>query len=382
MESTSSRVFVKNLPPTISEAEFRKHFSAQGREVTDVKLIPHRRIGFVGYKSHDDAARAVRYLNKSFIRMSRIAVDLAKPVSPPVACPHRHGAAANHRCKIADAGPRPTAQDAPPHGTARAMAHRPGAGHGVEQPDEENPKKRKWETAETSETSDPKLQEYLEVMGHQPKKAKNRDALGGSLQSELTAAVPPAVLEAGESDDEYEDVPTRHPKPPAQGPFPPHTDATPAEVVVDGDMHAPPPQDEPARAAPQVSADATDDDWLRSRTSRLLDLVDPDDPGFAARPPSSVPVTTPAAGPQDPSHDGTAAGPADGSGEDAPARVENPKDAAKLVEKTSRLFLRNLSYNVTEDDVRDYFAKFGHLEEVSTSRFFSDGITPLPAPAS
>lgn len=78
----SSRIFVKNLPPTISEADFRKHFSAQGREVTDVKLIPHRRIGFVGYKSHDDAAKAVKYFNKSFIRMSRVAVDLAKPVSP------------------------------------------------------------------------------------------------------------------------------------------------------------------------------------------------------------------------------------------------------------------------------------------------------------
>lgn len=76
----SSRVFVKNLPPTISEAEFRKHFSTQGREVTDIKLIPHRRIGFVGYKSHDDAARAVKYFHKSFIRVSRISVDLAKPV--------------------------------------------------------------------------------------------------------------------------------------------------------------------------------------------------------------------------------------------------------------------------------------------------------------
>lgn len=79
----SSRIFVKNLPPTITEADFRKHFSAQGREITDVKLIPHRRIGFVGYKSHDDAARAVKYFNKTFIRMSRISVDLAKPVSTP-----------------------------------------------------------------------------------------------------------------------------------------------------------------------------------------------------------------------------------------------------------------------------------------------------------
>ncbi len=378
MESASSRVFVKNLPPTISEAEFRKHFSAQGREVTDVKLIPHRRIGFVGYKSHDDAARAIRYLNKSFIRMSRIAVDLAKPVSPPSPLPLRPGAAANHRCKIADSTPRPTAQDAPSQGAPRAMAHRPGATRGVEQPNDENTKKRKWETPETSETSDPKLQEYLEVMGHPTKKAKGRDALSGSLQSESTFAVPPALLEAGESDDEYEEVPTRHPKPPAQGPLPPRADATPAEAVVDADMHAPPQQAEPARAAPQASADATDDDWLRSRTSRLLDLMDPDDPGFAARPPPPAPVATPAPEPQDPSHDGPA-GPADGSGEEAPARVENPKDAAKLVEKTSRLFLRNLSYNVTEDDVRDYFAKFGSLEEVSTSRNLSDGIPSPPA---
>lgn len=79
----SSRIFVKNLPPNITEADFRKHFSAQGREVTDVKLIPHRRIGFVGYKSHEDAARAAKYFNRSFIRMSRIAVDLAKPVRSP-----------------------------------------------------------------------------------------------------------------------------------------------------------------------------------------------------------------------------------------------------------------------------------------------------------
>ena len=78
--SRSSRLFVKNLPPNITEADFRKHFSAQGREVTDVKLIPHRRIGFVGYKSHEDAARAVKYFNRSFIRMSKISVDIAKPV--------------------------------------------------------------------------------------------------------------------------------------------------------------------------------------------------------------------------------------------------------------------------------------------------------------
>lgn len=83
----SSRLFVKNLPPNITEADFLKHFSAQGRPVTDVKLIPHRRIGFVGYKSHDDAARAVKYFHRSFIRMSRIDCDLAKPVCTPPLLP-------------------------------------------------------------------------------------------------------------------------------------------------------------------------------------------------------------------------------------------------------------------------------------------------------
>lgn len=78
----TSRIFVKGLPPKITEAEFRKHFSAENRQVTDVKLIPQRRIGYVGYKSPDDASQAVRYFNKSFIRMSKISVEPARPVGP------------------------------------------------------------------------------------------------------------------------------------------------------------------------------------------------------------------------------------------------------------------------------------------------------------
>jgi len=34
----------------------------------------------VGYKSPEDAAKAVKYFNKSFIRMSRIGVEIARPV--------------------------------------------------------------------------------------------------------------------------------------------------------------------------------------------------------------------------------------------------------------------------------------------------------------
>jgi multiple RNA-binding domain-containing protein 1 len=76
----SSRIFITGLPPTISEDEFKKHFGAK-QEITDAKLISQRRIGYVGYKSSEDAAKAVKYFNRSFIRMSKISVEIARPVS-------------------------------------------------------------------------------------------------------------------------------------------------------------------------------------------------------------------------------------------------------------------------------------------------------------
>ncbi len=76
----SSRIFVKNLPPTLTAGEFRKHFAARGRDITDIKLIPRRRIGFVGYRTVQDAEDAVGYFDRTYIRMSRMAVELARPV--------------------------------------------------------------------------------------------------------------------------------------------------------------------------------------------------------------------------------------------------------------------------------------------------------------
>lgn len=76
----SSRIFVRNLPPTITDADFRKHF-AERDAVTDAKLLSHRRIGYVGYKTPEAAEKAVKYFNRTFIRMSKIGVELARPVS-------------------------------------------------------------------------------------------------------------------------------------------------------------------------------------------------------------------------------------------------------------------------------------------------------------
>lgn len=75
----TTRIFVRGLPPSLAEDDFRTHF-AKKYAVTDVKLLPQRRIGYVGFKTAEQAAAAVKYFNKSFMRMSRIAVELADPV--------------------------------------------------------------------------------------------------------------------------------------------------------------------------------------------------------------------------------------------------------------------------------------------------------------
>ncbi len=112
----TSRIFVKGLPTTLTEADFRKHFSAGNREVTDVKLMAQRRIGYVGYKSPEDAAKAVKYFNKTYIRMSKIAVEPAKAVSllKPEARGKTLDANWNARSQILP-GPRRMSPPEPPH---------------------------------------------------------------------------------------------------------------------------------------------------------------------------------------------------------------------------------------------------------------------------
>lgn len=80
----------------MNEDGFKQHFGKY--PITDTRLFANRRIGYVGYKTSEDAAKAVKYFNRTFIRMSKIAVELARPVClfsnrdinlPPTNCVRR-----------------------------------------------------------------------------------------------------------------------------------------------------------------------------------------------------------------------------------------------------------------------------------------------------
>lgn len=187
-----------------------------------------------------------------------------------------------------------------------------------------------------------------------------------------------------ESDDEYEDVPLKKKRAQdqkqglehsieeatgvaAQNPQEPQRPAEGSSGEVPGD-------DTFARPlVPQVvSAGVDDDEWLRSRTSRLLDLVDPDE---LARPETQgnmecnedAPGNAPDDAPEKLPHLSEDTG-RPMEADSALDVTHTPADVA-----TSRLFIRNLSYTVTEDDLRTYFEKYGPVEEVRSPR----GV-PLP----
>ncbi|KAJ1020037.1 hypothetical protein NDA16_004317 [Ustilago loliicola] len=79
-----SRLIVRGLPSYLTDARLREHFSQKGA-VTDVKLMRRpdgtsRKFGFVGYRSEEEAQQALDYFNRTFIDTARISIEFAKKI--------------------------------------------------------------------------------------------------------------------------------------------------------------------------------------------------------------------------------------------------------------------------------------------------------------
>jgi len=348
----SSRIFVKGLPPTFTDAEFRRHF-AHNRDITDAKIFPNRRIGYVGYRTPEDAQKAVKYFNKTFIRMSRIGVELARPIQ--------------------DAKSVKQNTSAP---TARRQS---GAG---EDALKENELKRKRE-GEAKEEEDPKLKEFLDA--YKPKsKRKAWEAEGMEVPAKDAAEPDVDVTDAvagGQSDDEYEVVPkkAKRAKHEPDAPVVAQKDAqdtadTPPEPEQQ-DVPMPDTEKSPTEGgANDASKPAVSDaDWARSRTSRLLGLLDEDEEEVAATRQQAGAMSdsdveeayVEPKGAKEPRRDEEAVSsmPTPPS-EDQEAPSKATHNNFEKAESSMRLFIRNLPYDVRQADLQVEFEPFGFLEEV------------------
>ncbi|KIW08564.1 uncharacterized protein PV09_00529 [Verruconis gallopava] len=324
----TSRIFVRNLPVNLTEKDFRAHFS-QRHAITDAKLIAHRRIGYVGFKTPEDAEDAVKYFNKSFIRMSKLSVELAKAANDPSLHP------------------------------TRVRSNSTTSKRTSEQQDDKiaisasNPLKRK-RPSPPPEEADPKLKEFLSVM-QAPSKSKSWKDDDVDLLQERNDQQPvqPSADVENQSDDEYQPVPKKHKA---------VASAAGSELREESEEPLEFPSVAKTKLKPDNAGADNDESWLQSRTGQLLSLEEEeeDEATLARRNKqrSSSAESVPKAVDTDQEQSNNPASPptpVDQDGEDA--------NEAQIRE-SKRLFLRNLPFSITEEALMEEFSKFGRLEEV------------------
>ncbi|KND03335.1 uncharacterized protein SPPG_02379 [Spizellomyces punctatus DAOM BR117] len=156
-----SRLIVKNLPKHYTLDRFKEHFSEKG-EVTDAKLVKtpdgvFRRFGYIGFKTEKQAKDALKYFNNTFVDTSKIQVELAKAIGdaslPRPWSRHSHGSSAFDRKTQAEA----EAQRQREERQDRLRRQK-------EETQQDMERKQKLLNTLYADEHDPKLKEFLEVM--------------------------------------------------------------------------------------------------------------------------------------------------------------------------------------------------------------------------
>ncbi|KAJ2847335.1 Multiple RNA-binding domain-containing protein 1 [Coemansia brasiliensis] len=318
----SSRIIVKNLPKHIDERRFRNHFGLKG-EITDVKLLytnrgKFRRFGYIGYRTEEEAQSACEYFNNSFIDTSKIEVQIARP----------HGDASLPRAWSI------YTQGTSLYNKAHGSKSKKDAQNQAVENKKNNEKTQRaihslYDELLASNQDDPRFKEFLQVMAP---RAKNRTWTNddyANWQTDELAAIKGAVA-ARREQIELQDTDTTK------------NDETANEnSEADGENN-----DEQIQ-----SAGLSDMDWLRMHMSSKIDEDEVEGSDTQDKT-EQAPTVKEEAKP-------------------VPANKVNVSDPTAAIgdtiaqiQETGRLFVRNLPYMATEDDLRQAFEPFGPLSEV------------------
>jgi multiple RNA-binding domain-containing protein 1 len=244
-------------------------------------------------------------------------------------------------------------------------------------------------------SQDPKLQEYLSVMGGS---SKTRTWANDDEMIKPSAETAPVINQpVQEEEDEFQELPSHPKKAKTEKPAVVEKPEQPEPMVVDqsGEEESQEAPEQEQQEPEPESAPVSDADWLRSKTSRLLGLLDEDEQDEFEQHKTAAPPAAPVkAAP-------VKAAPAPSSpGDESPQRDEESRTMAfenvpnttdddsnnqptpedpnvDLIRNSARLFLRNLAYDTTDADLKPIFEKFGKLEEVSDA--FPLCCCPIPS---
>ncbi|KAK6522577.1 Multiple RNA-binding domain-containing protein 1 [Arthrobotrys megalospora] len=354
----SSRIFIRNLPPTnFTTALLKSHFQSKlpSSTITDCRYLPERRIAFIGYKTPEQADAAVKYFDRSYIKTSRLSVELAKSTKDdslsrpwsvntqgPSAYPKKHGLDDQHQ---------------PATAKVKSLKRKRDEVAETNKPEDANGKK-------PFDENDPKYKEYMQLMkGRANTKIWENETAIINEEQPIVIAQPPE----DESEGEYEDLSKtklekkerKQSKKEASESIPEETPVEPTETVVETRPEADP--EVLPDVTDTVQTGLSDADWLKSMTSNKLEANEPQADEKANKEGSS-------------DEWGGIDGDDDAEMEDAPvaeeeeAELDAPKSETDLaiekITETGRLFVRNLTYSVAESELEELFSQFGELEEV------------------
>ena len=204
----TSRLCVKNVPKHVKEQRLREHFASQG-EVTDVKVVrtadgTSRQMAFVGYKTEKAATRAMKYFDKTFIDTSRIEVTYARSVhSAQIPRPWSKYSAGSSANKEVEKKKAPAKEEEEGERWIGAREAKKLAKQKLRE--KYDPKYK----AQQMMKEDPKFREFMQLM--MPQKSKfwsdgffeDMDTLEQYRDSEKVLR---EDGDAGSSDDEYQDM--------------------------------------------------------------------------------------------------------------------------------------------------------------------------------
>lgn len=351
-----SRLIVKNLPAYLSDVRLREHFSQKG-VVTDVKLMTRpdgtsRRFGFVGYRSEEEAKDALQYFNRTFIDTSRVQVDLAR--------------------KIGDEGLKEEKD--------KRRANRDGVaaveGAAPKQDEKKKDKSSKASKASNAASSSKgvSFEEFMAVMAPKKKrKTWQNEEDDPEQQLKATQGDADAADEKKERKRAKKEAKAEQEAAKVAGVEVAAADAGGGVSAEDGDDDEPMPQDEALN-----DEGLTDLDYMAKRMKRNVGVEPPPKPAATTKEFEQ----SDSEADSDDDDASSSSSDEDEESEDeeskAKAKAREEKQRLALQEKarkdqeavdtimgSGRLFVRNLPFAATEEDLERHFAAFGPVKQVS-----------------
>ncbi|KAA8544700.1 hypothetical protein F0562_019453 [Nyssa sinensis] len=345
-----SRICVKNLPKYVAEDRLREFFSQKG-EVTDTKLMrtkdgKSRQFGFIGYRTEHEAEEALKYFNNSFMDTCKIACEIARKVGDPNI-------------------PRPWSQYSKKQEKLKEEEKKVSGPKSSSLENSKGEKKKK-----SNENDDPQLQEFLQVM--QPR-------IKSKLWANDTLAAP-HLEQKGKTDKQVQHIGAGKEK---SAPVQAELDET--DETDDGSSDS--------QVAEKSNTSSHDDvisdmDYFKSRVKKEWsdsesgedDNDEGDDDNNGGGNNNSLNKSLRGQDVQkiglkghhnklkrDASGEEVGKGSSEGSDDetmDSDSPSSSLKDEKEEVLETGRLFVRNLSYTTTEDELEEHFRKFGNVSQV------------------